>query len=244
MGTLSKMFRNIAILSTLLASVSAFTPNVKPTTKTFLNSGKADLEGIANSLNPVIGYYDPLKLADYEFWELDNDGTIDFLRQAEIKHGRVAMAAFVGYCVQSNFHWPGVMNLNGDVWPSTDLSPEAQWDALPIVARYQIIFFIGFLEWWDAVCVDQRTKPGEYPSFDGIREVLHEVPYDLFDPFKLNQKRSEEDKARGRIVEINNGRLAMLGIFGFVSADCVPGSVPLLNDIAQPYSGNIMEPFL
>merc|ERR1719282_1958577 len=45
------------------------------------------------------------------------------------------------------------------------------------------------------------------------------------------------------VLEINNGRLAMLGIFGFLSADAVPGSVPALNDIAIPYDGNVMAPF-
>merc|ERR1711957_1132431 len=43
--------------------------------------------------------------------------------------------------------------------------------------------------------------------------------------------------------EINNGRLAMLGIFGFLVADAIPGAVPLLNTIAQPYEGNVMIPF-
>merc|ERR1711865_1248952 len=58
------------------------------------------------------------------------DATIGFLRHAELKHGRVAMAAFVGYCVQSNFVWPWAMTRAGESFPSTDLSPEAQWDAM------------------------------------------------------------------------------------------------------------------
>ena len=36
----------------------------------------------------------------------------------------------------------------GDDFPSTDLSPEAQWDAIPEIAKWQIILFIGFLEAW------------------------------------------------------------------------------------------------
>ena len=58
-----------------------------------------------------------------------------------------------------------------------------------------------------------------------------------------NSKMSEKDKARRLNMEINNGRLAMIGIFGFLSADAIPGSVPFLDNLAQPYDGNVMIPF-
>jgi hypothetical protein len=35
----------------------------------------------------------------------------------------------------------------------------------------------------------------------------------------------------------------MIGIFGFLAADQVPGSVPALNNIAIPYLGDPMIPF-
>jgi hypothetical protein len=115
----------LALVLATATSVSAFAPaaNAPVTSALFSEAesapaapatssgfGKADLESLAAELNPVIKYYDPLELADAEFWDDTNESTIGFLRHAEIKHGRVAMAAFVGYCVQSNFHFPWKMS--------------------------------------------------------------------------------------------------------------------------------------
>merc|ERR1719515_623918 len=68
-------------------------------------------------------------------------------RHAEIKHGRVAMAAFVGFVVQSNWHFP--WKLTGEI-SYDDIAaaggPADQWDALPTNAKLQIILFVGLLE--------------------------------------------------------------------------------------------------
>ena len=54
-------------------------------------------------------------------------------------------------------------------------------------------------------------KPGYFPTFD---QLPHPVPFNLFDPFKLSKNKTPEQKAKGLITEINNGRLAMIGLFG------------------------------
>jgi len=209
-----------------------------------------DLKAFSSDLNPVVNYYDPLNLVEANFFDMGQDATIGFLRQAEIKHGRVAMAAFVGYCVQSNFHWPWAMSLDGSSFPSTELGPEAQWDAIPAAAKWQILTVVAFLEIWDEASGGDASnphymrggQPGKFASFQLFRDEIHWI-LDLYDPFGLFKKMSPEQKEKRLAMEVNNGRLAMLGIFGFLSADKIEGSVPLLKNIAIPYDGQVMGPF-
>jgi len=228
--------------------------NTRPSTLCYALESEADLKALAKSLNPVVAYWNPLGIGEespdnfngFKLWNYNNERTIAWFRQAEIKHGRVAMAAFVGYCVQANgYHWPFKMTLAGADWPTG--TPPEQWDALPLASKYQIILFAGALEAWDECNQPHYTngrKPGDYPSFDGtyIRQKGI-APLDLFDPFGFSKNASPEKKARGLNVEINNGRLAMLAVFAFLSASKAPGSVPLLADKIPPYSGEYMVPF-
>jgi len=52
-----------------------------------------------------------------------------------------------------------------------------------------------------------------------------------------------EKKEKRLLMEINNGRLAMIGIMGFLAAEKVPGSVPFLDGLILPYTGEVMMPF-
>jgi hypothetical protein len=211
------------------------------------------LKQLAGSQNPVVGYFDPLNLAEAEFWEQSNAATIGFLRHAEMKHGRVAMAAFVGFCVHENgIRWPWALSTSLPDYSSFEgLSAPAVWDAIPQTAKYQIIGIIGFFEFWSESSYvleqDGTThymrggKPGYFPTF---KEIPHPVPLNLFDPFGFTKKLSPEQKARKLNIEINNGRLAMFGIFGFLAEEKVPGSVPILTGKIIPYDGDVMVPFL
>ena len=205
----------------------------------------ADLKETATKLNPAVGYWDPLKLGEAEyvstrplqdlsqradavcacafhrFYDYTNEETIGFLRHAEIKHGRVAMAGFVGYVVQANgikFPWEPFASIDAT-------SPPDQWDALPEAAKLQIILGVGFLEWWSELRLEPGAahymkggKPGYVPPFDATPDQLpHWIGLNLWDPFKFTKGLSPAQKEAKLLTEVNNGRLAMLGLMGLLS---------------------------
>ena len=86
--------------------------------------------------------------------------------------------------------------------------------------------------------------PGKFPEFIGPdSKIPHPVPFNLFDPFGFSKNRSEAAKADGLIKEINNGRLAMIGIIAFLQEQKMEGSVPLLKGLVSHYDGEPMAPF-
>lgn len=62
------------------------------------------------------------------------------------------------------------------------------------------------------------------------------------DPFGFSKNKSAEAKERGLISELNNGRLAQIGILGFLAEQKVEGSVPLLTGLVSHYNGEPMAP--
>jgi len=228
------------LLAAAVASASAFAPMSTPAfSKTALFSEAAAVEeapavveeaaagpaytcmsreAILSSPNTLEfgGVWDPLGLA-----ELGGDETIAWFRHSEIKHGRVAMAAFVGWwAVGAGLRLPGELATGLDFSSIPSKGLEA-WDAVPGWGKAQMLLFAGLIEFHDELFFTRRGTHYMRGGTPGKNMVPG-----LFDPAGISKNRSEEAKARGRDVEIKNGRLAMIGIAGMYFAASVDGSVP------------------
>jgi len=239
-------------LASLLLSLSPVSPRAASVRTNVRMDALGDLKEQAKSLNPIVGFWDPLGLTGSDLWGQGNEASIGFLRHAEIKHGRVAMAGFVGFCLHENgIRWPWALSKSLPDYSSFEgLSAPAVWDAIPTASKLQIIIVIGFFEFWSEnrfVLESEGQshymrggKPGYFPTF---KEIPHPVPLNLFDPFGFTKKLSEEQKARKLNIEVNNGRLAQLGLMSLVSEAKVPGAVPALAGMIKKYDGQPMAPF-
>ena len=82
----------------------------------------------------------------------------------------------------------------------------------------------------DKLKAESALRPGYVPGQIG------------FDPLGL----APEDPAEFRLMqekELSHGRLAMIGIMGFIAASTVPGSVPYFTEDLTQYSGSVWAPF-
>merc|ERR1719377_505076 len=130
-----------------------------------------DLQQLQNDLPGPPGYWDPLGLGSKNFWDQGEVATIGFLRQAEIKHGRVAMAGFLGFCAQCTPLVSGnhaILPYRGYV---AGVTPQEQWENIPLIGKLQILILVGMLESYGEgagnpegyVHYMRGGKPGYYP---------------------------------------------------------------------------------
>ena len=160
-----------------------------------------------------LGLFDPLGLlndADQERFER--------LRYVEIKHGRIAMLAFLGnITTRAGVHLPGSIDLAGN---SFDSFPNgwAAIQAIPSAGLAQIVAFIGLLEL--AVMKDIEGTGNEFVG--DFRNGALDFGWDSFD---------EETKLSKRAIELNNGRAAMMGILGLMVHEQLGGSVPIVGEL-------------
>jgi len=239
------------ILALALLGASAFVPASKPAASTSVKISQDELVDLAESnrdaLGAGIGFWDPLGASKNSFWLLSNEQTIGYLRHAEIKHGRIAMAAFLGFCVQSLDIVKGPHSFLPYKGYVENVSPQEQWDNIPAIGKIQILTFVGMLESYGEIPgeVPHYTapggKPGYYPPIAGNRP---EILLNLYDPFDFFVDDDAAKKERGLNVELNNGRAAMLAIMAMLSESkgLVVPPLDFLPDFPK-YSGDVMVPF-
>jgi len=136
-----------------VSSVSAFAPTQSSgkssTTKVSLT--KEEILSSPNTLE-LGKIYDPLGLS-----ELGGDETLAWFRHSEVKHGRVAMAAFVGWCATAGagLHFPGELahGLNFADVPGGGIEA---WDATPGWGKAQLLLFAGLIEFHDELFYSRR----------------------------------------------------------------------------------------
>ena len=221
------MARKIVALSLLASSASALVaPQAPAASSTALRADAKAL--VPDGIQAPTGYFDPMGIADKV-----NDKTLLWFRAAEIKHGRVAMAAFLG-CVVTGVgaHFPGAVDLDGTSFASlADGDLFAAWDKMPADGKQQIVAAIGAIE-----SVFEAQKPhylqGGTPGKVRLTGTTAGVLESKYDAEKLASMRNSE---------IANGRLAMLAMAAFVAAEVIPGSVPALTNLgfSGTYAGGL-----
>jgi len=182
--------------------------------------GVESMEGITvETANKV---FDPLELS-----KVGSDSTLAWFRHAELKHGRVAMAAMVGLLVHINhIHFSGMLSPTfGVSFESLSaMGPFDAWNSVPLLGQLQVIGTIAGLE-HASECLDPAghyTKGGTPGNLKFLKN--------FWDTPGFTKKLSPEALAEKRAAELKNGRLAMIGIASICSAMAVPGSVPLLSN--------------
>ena len=129
---------------------------------------------------------------------------IKWLREAELKHARVAMLACAGIIGTSFLHLPGDVHEVGVV--------AAHDAAVKTGAMNQILFWTGLFEILSIKAITQMFEgSGRAPGDFG------------FDPLKLSVGKSQEVKDDFALKELQNGRLAMFAFSGMITTAVLTG---------------------
>jgi hypothetical protein len=159
------------------------------------------------------GYFDPLGLSSGQpILQNNNVDAYNYFKEVEIKHGRVAMLAALGFIVGENFH---------PLFGGTIDTPSAfAFQQTPLQTFwFLVVAAIGTFE--TASSVQTLENPPDKPWTVKPDHIPGNVG--LFGGAELARRNPAEFK-KVQTKEINNGRLAMIGIAGMVAQELVTGS--------------------
>jgi hypothetical protein len=200
----------IALLLALVALSSAFNMNkasIKSSTALKMADKSKSLPFLPQP-PAIVGMagdvgFDPLGFS--------NNIDVRWLREAELKHGRICMLAVLGFVATEFVQLPGEMHHVSVI--------EAHNAAIKTGAMNQILLWTGMFE---------------IISFRGIIQMLEgsgRAAGDFgFDPLMLSAGKSDEVQEKYAMAELKNGRLAMLAFSGMVTQAVLTGNeFPFVN---------------
>jgi Chlorophyll A-B binding protein len=174
----------LAIAALLASSACAFSPVANKASSPSALMASSPYENELGVIQPT-GFFDPLGLST----NIDA-ATFDQYRAAELKHGRVAQLAVIGYVTQEVYRFPF------DIAPGLPCSEVpngvAAIDAIPALGWAQMFFFIGAVDYY-----------GVLGNFDAGKKYVG------------GDAKADELKLK----ELQNGRLAMLAILELLRHD-------------------------
>eukprot|EP00964_Phaeocystis_antarctica_P090973 scaffold58283_cov41-Phaeocystis_antarctica.AAC.7 len=153
-----------------------------------------------------LGYFDPLG-----FCAEASEGKVRFYREVELKHGRVAMLASLGFLVGESFHplWGGEVDVPSYIaFQETPLQPF--WPA--------VVFIIAVPEVFSVFTFESPVGGEQW----AIR-ADHEAGDFQFDPLGLKPEGAAE-LLEMQNKELNNGRLAMIAAAGMIGQELATGN--------------------
>jgi hypothetical protein len=176
-----------------------------------------DVAALARSMPGItepLGFFDPLGLTNDI-----SEGKLRFYREVELKHGRVAMLAALGFLVGEQYH----PLFGGDI----DVPSYVAFQATPLeTAPYalpSVLLLIANLEIFSVFTFNDPDRAKEFSAREPWTIRSDHLAGDLkFDPLGIKPTDPEEFKEM-QTKEINNGRLAMIAAAGMIVQELVTG---------------------
>jgi hypothetical protein len=200
-----------------LAAMSERTSDVKMQVEAMADADKEELEKVKETVlekakkmagvTGPLGFFDPVGFCSEEGI---TEGKLCFYREVELKHGRVAMLASLGFLVGEQFHPLFGGNIDVPSYIAFQQTPlQTFWPAVVAAIAIPEIFSVFTFE---------SPFGGEFWSMKTDR-----VAGDLnWDPLGLKPTDPKEFKEM-QTKELNNGRLAMIAAAGMIAQELASG---------------------
>lgn len=210
-STGSKARRSSVVPMAIFKTSSSKTNSSKSNAPLSVVEYVSELPGASDPFNKP--FFDPV---GFTSWKSTKISDVRRWRESELTHGRVAMLAALGFVVGEQLEdFPAFLNFDGSVtgpaithFQQVEETRPLFWEAL--------VLCIGLAESF-------RVAAGwSAPVGSGFNNLKDEyIMGDLgFDPLGLRPQEPEALKIM-QTKELNNGRLAMIGIAGFVVQELV-----------------------